>query len=327
MSKHKKQHYIPACYLKAWRDPHTPASQTPYVWVFDKDGSNVRKKAPENIFYETDLYTIHRANDSRDLVLEKGLSQLETEFTRIRNSKISYKRPVEESEHVLLCAFTAAAHARTPSSREHHRKQWEKPLRKMEKMMEWVKTATPEQKKRLIAMYTPFPDSKEHITYEQVKQMHDNPLQTMLFSMIQIVTERLCKLDFAIFVTNDEIGFLTSDNPCVWFDPEAYKRPPLYRGPGIIYKTIEITIPLSPFHTLFFNRQGISGYIDAIPEVVDELNRRVRFSAENYFVARQNVRCDYWFELGVEPDDSWDNQHARKMKNNKTPKNSINLKP
>src|SRR5207248_4089084 len=40
--------------------------------------------------------------------------------------------------------------------------------------------------------------------------------------------------------------FITSDNPCIWFDPEAYKRHPFYRNPGLAMKDIEITMPISP---------------------------------------------------------------------------------
>jgi hypothetical protein len=72
MAKHKKQHFVPQCYLKAWCDPTTPVDQDPYVWRFRKDGSDPRRKAPENIFHETDLYTIHRPGGGRDLVLEHG---------------------------------------------------------------------------------------------------------------------------------------------------------------------------------------------------------------------------------------------------------------
>jgi hypothetical protein len=43
-----------------------PAGQEPYVWRFKKDGSDPRRKAPENLFHETDLYTIHREDGERD---------------------------------------------------------------------------------------------------------------------------------------------------------------------------------------------------------------------------------------------------------------------
>ncbi|WP_225934728.1 MULTISPECIES: DUF4238 domain-containing protein [unclassified Cupriavidus] len=108
---------MPACYLKAWCDPACPAGHEPYVWIFDKDGSNPRRRAPSNTFTETDLYTIEKADGTRDLRLEQGLSELETHFTRIRNSRFKFRRDLSPEEHVYICVFLAAAQFRTPSSR------------------------------------------------------------------------------------------------------------------------------------------------------------------------------------------------------------------
>ena len=142
MSHHKKQHYVPECYLKAWCDPETPKNQTPYVWIFDTDGTNPRRKAPRNIFHENDMYTIQTVDRGRDLRLERVLSQLESELTLIRDTKLSHARPLNQKEHELLCAFIAAAQFRTPASREHHRNQWEELRRIIEEVIAWSKTAT-----------------------------------------------------------------------------------------------------------------------------------------------------------------------------------------
>jgi hypothetical protein len=55
MAAHKKPHFVPRSYLKAGCDPNTPEGQKPYVWVFSRDGSNSRRKAPDKLFRETDL--------------------------------------------------------------------------------------------------------------------------------------------------------------------------------------------------------------------------------------------------------------------------------
>lgn len=306
---HRKQHFVPVCYLKAWCDPKGPEAQTPYVWIFDKDGTNARRKAPENILHETDMYTVEIPDSARNLVLERGLQQLETEFTHVRNPKLKFRRPLDRAEHVLLCAFIAAAQARTRAMREHQKSQWERPLRMMEQMMKWAETATPEQKERAAALP---PSSSGHgLDYDQVKALHENPLQIMLIPMIQAATPLLCRLDMAVFETDEEIGFITSDHPCVWFDAEAYKRPPLYGGPALMYESIEITLPVSPSQCICLNRRGISGYIKATPQIVDEFNKRIRFSTDQHFVVCSNQTKPIWFDPGVEPEDSWDKLHAR----------------
>lgn len=306
MAKHKKQHFVPACYLKAWKDPDCRIDHKPYVWVFDKDGSNVRNKAPENIFHETDMYTISLPDGKRNLVLESGLQQLETHFARIRQLRFRQGQPLNEEEHVLLCAFIAAAHARTPSNRAHQKEQWARPLEMMEELNERMRSATDEQKARMAAMTPPRASSGPSMTLDQIRELHATPIQKLLFPTIKALTPLLSKLDFAVFETTDDVGFITSDNPCVWFDSEAYKRPPLYRAPALMYSSIEIVMPISPMHCVLLNRQNINGYINAGSTEVAEINRRIRFGAEEYFVVRKNWKSDYWFDPVVEREDAWE---------------------
>jgi len=318
-SGHKKQHFIPQCYLKVWCDPDTPENYDPYVWVFTKDGETLKNKAPENIFHENNMYSINRADGKRHLVLEHGLNQLETDFTEIRNRKLELKQSLTDEEHVKLCAFTAALQARTKATREHHKNQWKQPLEMMERLSEWAKIATSEQKKKAFSLVEPPSSEGSSFTYEDVKKIVDTPMQRLLLPLIEAITPNLCVLDLAALTTDDDIGFITSDNPCVWFDPEAYKRPPLYRGPALIYDTIEITAPISPRQCLFFNRRGISGYIDVKLMWVDEINRRTRFLCDEYFIVRKNHKKDMWFNAGLEPEDSWDKKRKKQNDKRKDP--------
>lgn len=307
---HRKQHFVPVSYLKAWCDPEALKGQNPYVWIFDKEGANGRRKAPENIFHETDMYTIKMPDGSRDIVIEHGLQQLESEFANIRNRKLNKGRPLDQSEHLLLCAFIAAAHARTRAMREHQRAQWGGLRQMMERMIIWAETATEQQKADAISAM-PLSHSEPGMDYEEVKSLCESPLQNLLVPIVQTLAPLLFRLDLTIFETDDRIGFITSDNPCLWFDSEAHKRPPLYRAPGLAYESIEITLPVSPRHCICLNRRGLHGYIKANALVVDELNKRTRFSAEEHFIVRSNETKPIWFKPTPEPDDSWDNS-ARK---------------
>src|SRR5262249_5298508 len=131
---HKAQHWVPRCYLSAWTDPDCPHGYEPFVHVFSRDGSEQSRRAPENIFTETDLYTIQLPDGRRDLRLEHGLSELEKSFTNMRRDFLERRRPLPPARYVKLMAFVAALHARTPMLRDHWMGFWKDALEMMERV-------------------------------------------------------------------------------------------------------------------------------------------------------------------------------------------------
>ena len=305
MSKNKKQHYVPACYLKAWKDIKCPPNQEPYVWVFDKDGTNARRKAPSNIFTETDLYTIHKFDGTRDLSIEKGLSELESNFTKIRTSKFNFHRPLDPHEHAYLCIFVAAAQFRTTKSRDHFVKQWGNISSKVEEVKNSKGPYTLDANK-IYGSGKSFKQDEGALTFDQLKVLAEMPIQMMMPVVLETVTPILMKMKMAILCTDDPVGFITSDNPCVWYDPESYKLPPFYRSPGLGKKTIEITMPISPKQCLLFSWQDMEGYLKIETEVVDTLNHRHRMLSKTHYIVNTNPITvnEMWFKSPPMPDDS-----------------------
>jgi len=306
MADKKKQHYVPQGYLNPWCDPVTPDDQTPYVWVYPKEGGEPKNKAPKNIFFETDLYTIMTEDGERNLVLENGLSQLESNFCALRDRKVQQNTLLSEDEKFLFCSFVAAANSRTISFRDHQVNQWSKIVKKMEKFKKARDSATPTERRAMDSvLYRP--PTKDSISLSQAKEMASAPLQSMMPATIRALAPLLYQIDLAFLRTEDPLGFITSDSPCNWFDPDAYKRPPIYRQPALGSKSIEIILPISPSCCAFFNRQGKNGYFEAKDDWVDDFNRRMRFSAHNSFVVKRSEFKEIWFDPGEEPKDSWDN--------------------
>ena len=297
MSKHKKQHYIPKSYLKTWCDPNTPKSQTPYVWRLKNDGSDSSKKSPDNIFYESDMYTIITEDGQRDLTLEHGLCELEGQFSTIRRKKLEKRKPLTETEHLYVCAFAAALHSRTKSSRDHWKSNWEMPLKRMEELLEWGRTATREDKIRASASNAKSAYGNNSLSYDEVKELYEKPLQTMLPSMVSTLTNRFQKMQMAILCTEIKPGFISSDSPCFLYDPEAHKRPPLQKVPGLKYPTTEVYLPISPKQTLLLTNYNYVGYHDKTEADVDEINRLIVSHSYEYFVANTNVYDDFWFVI------------------------------
>lgn len=293
---HKHQHWVPRSYLAAWCDPGTPQGQEPYVWCFDKAARRGRAKAPNNIFHETDMYTV-QIDGRRDLRLENGLSTVESKFVHIRNEVLYKRRPLSEEDRIWLLIFIATAKARTRAMRDHQKEQWGRLLEKMNRMQDRIDNATPEELNRLVAHAPVASGTGETISHESVKAMAETPLQTALPIFISTQLKMLLRMKLAILYHDFKPGFITSDEPCVWFDPEAYKYPALFRSPGLGMASIEVTLPLSPRQIALVSHQELEGYIPVYkPSVVEEMNRRSRFHCDEYFVVSKNAVNPVWFE-------------------------------
>lgn len=299
---HKKQHWIPQSYLKAWCDPSSPLGQEPYVWLFSKSGESVRKTAPKNIFFGKDLYTIRLADGTRDLTVEHGLAGLEDAFVRVRNEKLATRAALSPDEHLLLRAFIGAMQARTPAHIEHWRGQWKRILGHMEKLSEEMLAKTPEEQDE-IARVTAVPSrAGRSLDYEEVEELSERSGGRWVVAMVQRQLPVLSQMTLSVLTTSHDLGFVTSDMPCVWFDPEGYKRPALFRGPGLAFATIEITLPASYSQMLLLSWHPLKEYIDASEAMVDELNRRTRFYCHEYFIVRRKEKRDVWFDPGKPPE-------------------------
>lgn len=298
---HKKQHWVPQSYLKPGCDPQTPAHYDPYVWCFSKDGETVKNKAPENIFFERELYTIHRADGTRDLTVEHGLAGLEDAFVRIREDKLAERAPLTPDEHLLVRAFVAAMRSRTRGHLEHQQRQWKDVLEMMDAMRESVEAKSPEEQEELARVMGATVSSGPSLSYKEVEGLAKDLAGPTVVTMTQTQLPILARMTLTVLTTTDSLGFITSDMPCVWFDPELYKLPPLYRAPGLGSRTIEVTLPVSPEQMLLLTWRPLREYIEIDTPPTDELNRRTRFYCDEYFVVKRKEKRDIWFDSGQPP--------------------------
>ena len=189
----------------------------------------------------------------------------------------------------------------------------------MDDVAENMLKMTIEDRKKFAAMQPlSSSDSGESLSHDQVRNLANKPLQHTLFPMIVSQAKLLSHMHMAIIGTTVKHGFITSDSPCVWFDPEAYKRPPLYRAIGLGYKTVEVTLPISPEQAIYISwNKEFNGYKEVNSEqAINELNRLTRCLCDKYFIVNKNIKKDIWFDPGVEPEDSWDKTHAKNKKKN-----------
>ena len=275
--QYKKQHWIPSSYLSAWCDPNTPEGQTPYVWKCSKDGKTSQNKAPENIFCESEMYTIHNSDGSRDLKWEHALNKLETCFARIKRDKLSSKLPLSKDEKILIYHFIATMRVRTVAQREHQKKHWSE--------VQLIMNALAEQ----------WPNASK-TKCEQVRELANQPLQQTMAPRVRVQVTNYMSMNMAIVCTETKPGFITSDAPLVWYDPDSFTRPRPFQAPGLIYDTLQVTFPISPKQLLFISRkEDCEGYIDINKEIdIDRFNLRTWLYCNEYFVVNENTIKDFW---------------------------------
>jgi len=296
---HRKQHWIPQSYLSAWCDPDKPENHEPYVWKFSKDGRTAKHKAPKNIFWENNMYTIHRSNGKRDLTLEHGLQGLEDFFARLHRNKLRNRIELAPEEKVLLLLFVAAMKVRTTSQRDHMQSQWGDALKKMDSLAEQISEMTNEEKAKFATMQPlSSSSSSESLSHRQVRNLATKPLQHTMFTMIMKQTDLFSQMYMAIIGANISPGFITSDSPCVWFDPEGYKRPRFYRSVGLANKKVEVTLPVFPEQAILISwNKKYDGYIELNSEqFVEDLNNRTWFQCKEHFIVNKNIKKDIWFD-------------------------------
>ncbi|HLZ41697.1 MAG TPA: DUF4238 domain-containing protein [Candidatus Sulfotelmatobacter sp.] len=281
-----RQHLIPNCYLKAWCDPRTPEGQTPYIWRIARDGSGKKNRAPEKSFTATDRYTIKLPTGEKDLIVENTLAGLENAFVSVR-SKIERQHELTNEERATLCLFTAAMHSRTRRAGDH----WQQTAQQMHEIV-----SSMEEQHNL-----------EPTTSRQTGRLVEIAPQHLVMTMLEVQAPMYFAMELSVFVANDELGFITSDSPCVWFNPTLHTLPPFYRSPGLGQSDIEVTLPLTPQHLLFISHRKHPFYMPVGQNVVDEANRLSRAHSDIEFVSWKGETRPYWFETGTMPDDAWEN--------------------
>jgi len=280
------QHTIPNCYLKAWCDPAPlPEKHTPFIWLISKNGKDKRKRAPRKAFTAADRYTIRTRDGQKILIAEHTLMATEDAFVRIR-PKVEAQAALTRQERFDICAFAAAMLARSKGQGDHFAEFF----RDIHGLVENL------EKKR---------GAKPGLSLETRMHAENAAASTLAMTMLSL-PQLLMRLKMVVFCTTLDEGFITSDCPCVMYDPEAYKLPPLYRGPALLAQRTELTLPLTPTRLLLFHHGVEEGYLEASQRAVDEANRRTRFNCTEDFVSHMGKMKDFWFDQGKEPEDSWE---------------------
>lgn len=284
------QHWVPRSYLEAWCDPDVPSGHDAFVWLLPKAGGPARRKSPKKIFKETDFYTIHLPDGGRDLALEHGLDTIENNFCQIREKRIEQRVTLRADEMDWLCAFIAAMHIRTKPQRTALQQQWGHVLRVAEDLQAGLDRMTPEESRKYHPPTVLSKSTGPSLSVGQVKQIAAKPIQHMLLSVVEQELPILNQMNLTIFTADDDPGFITSDFPCIWFDPASRRRPPMLRS-----ESIEVTMPISPRSLALLSWQDFPLYQQASIGFLDNANRTQQIACDEYLIVKRNVVKSEWF--------------------------------
>jgi hypothetical protein len=133
---------------------------------------------------------------------------------------------------------------------------------------------------------------------DDVKHIAENTIQSSLGTEISMIAPALFDMRFAILDTIGVSSFITSDNPCIWFDSDLYKKPPPLGAGGLNSPSIEISLPLSPTQYIIFGRKllfsGLYVPIKTNNPLLNTLNRRTWAHSDEFFVSNQKLANFYW---------------------------------
>lgn len=273
MAVTKKQHYVPQFYLREFTDPKTPAGQDPYVWLFSKDGRNRRRRAPKNILWETDLYTLD-VSGTKDLSLEKKLSEIECGFAEVVREKIKKHLPLTDAEHRKLCLFVATMLQRTVRQRDNQEQFYETLVSQIERLETH--------------------HGSDGSTSRKLRAFKKDAHKAGVVAMLDEIPGLLMRMSLAfVCVGNTQARFITSDDPVTLFNPELQWQQ-LY-GPGLAQSGVELTMPVTPEVAVCMTWSNLRGYIRIPGWRVHEINRFTRGHCYQRFVANSRRTKWIWF--------------------------------
>jgi hypothetical protein len=285
MMEKKSQHLIPNCYLKAWCDPATPEGQEPYIWRHPREGGEAKRRSPKKSFTATDRYTIKSRSGERNLHIEDTLANIEARFVDIRE-KLEGVRRISADDHFALCAFVAAMCSRTEPAGDNWATIWHD-----------VRSKASRQ-------------ARAHGAELHSLQLDDavrNANAHFVGASLQVLAPMLFHMSAGIYYSKNRGAFITSDNPCVWYDPDSAKRPPAQRTAALCWPKIKILLPLSPRSLLMLSHdKEYAGYFSADEQFIDGVNWLTRSFLHKFFVTCDGRTKAAWFEIHDPPADAWE---------------------
>jgi hypothetical protein len=268
----EQQHLIGKGYLSPWTCPDPPLGRLGTMWVVQKSTGKKELQSPRKYFRERDRYTLNY-EDGRNLAVENALAFIEAGFGGVF-SRIRARTPLTALDHTIMAHFTAAMLVRT-----RHMPN------KMRVMFETIQRQAAKQEAAA---------NLEPVYSEHVGKALPNIVGTSVMAGISEYARVLFGMNLSIFVTDDDAGFVTGDEPCSVCVPGALSS---FLG----HERVELTMPLSPQHMAYYSwRIPPQLYVAWSEGQVDRVNARTIDSCEEEFVTWKGTVREEWLHPDAE---------------------------
>ncbi len=271
---HKAQHTIPKTYLQAFTDADGN------LWVADVN-LKVFSRKPDQILTERDYFTVRFPTGGATLAIEtKYLNSIEGTYANIYRGKISKKDILSNEEKAKMAIFVASMIERQSNSRDAMNKFFDD----MKEKIKHLNALPDEAKKKYEGLI--YDKKSPSISGDEILEMskdvgslHSSLLPETVADIAPIIYD----MRWVFMVRpKDSDPFITSNNPTIMVRPEAENQ--IGRGrigslPGLAYKDVELTLPLSSDIALIagWENEKVDGEYITIPSyLVDEINKRTR---------------------------------------------------
>ncbi len=306
--ENKRQHIVPNCYLSAWLEPNPPVSQQPALWRFAKDGSGKFRRSPKKTFVARDRYTVLLKNGERDLRVEHHLDQIENAYAGVLR-RLQRKEKLMIWDKAKLAVFTAAMLGRTQRRADGWKNTWET-LR--EHVAAFEGDGVEAKASGSLPLEEPLRPGAMRVSKQVLDDLLVNSHPEFLVNMIETAAPMLFAMDMSLYSTDDELGFLTSDEPRIMENTTAHRYHPMMRSAGLLQRHVQVFLPLSPRLLLLFSHRPTYPYVTPLKRAdVDSINRTIIHYAIDEIVSWRGELRDEWFAASTPtPEDTYQEKPA-----------------
>jgi len=290
MAKKKRHHYIPKFYLEGFGDPNNK----PFLWVYEKGGSNFIKASAKDIAVEKHYFTFLDSQGERDSeTLENALADIEGKVASIFK-KIFKEESLSEEDRAIFASFLALMMTRVPNFRNNIATMLESVMKRMSLMMASHKKGFAGSIKRFeqdtgTEIGMPVEELRQFMLDESKYEIKANPQFSlaMALSNLDTLTRVFFNMTWTFVKATGDYKFLSGDNPLYYCDPTHDPRS--FYGVGLANKNAEVTLPLSREVALFSSWQGRSAYAQGRNAHVKGINKRTILAASRFvFVSEKS---------------------------------------